>query len=58
MRVILADCEADVTAGTALENQHRTRDGFGLLPEQQPIARPIGIDELLPENRTVTEATI
>ena len=51
MRVVLADCEADMAAGTALKDQHGADDGLHHLPEQQPVARPIGIGAQCPEQR-------
>lgn len=43
LHVLLADREADLTDGTASENQHRASDGLHCLPEQEPVSGSIGI---------------
>jgi hypothetical protein len=53
MRVILADSEGDVAARTAIKDQHRTGDWLHRLPEQQPVAGPVGIGAQRAEQRLV-----
>ena len=43
MRVILADVEADMATSASFENQDRACDRLNRLPEQKPVARPLGI---------------
>ena len=43
MRVILAEREADVAPRPAFKDQHGPGNRLHCFPEQQPVARPIGI---------------
>ena len=43
MRIVLAECEADMAARAAFEDQHRANDRLHRLAEQEPITRPVGI---------------
>jgi hypothetical protein len=56
MRIVLADREADVAAGAAGEDQYRAGDGFGVAPEQQPVACPVRIHAQCAEQRFFGQA--
>ena len=43
MLVLLADRAADLTDGTAFENQHPASDGLHCLLKQEPVSGSIGI---------------
>ena len=56
MRVVLTDGEADMAAGAARKDQHRAGDGFGVAPEQQPIAGPVGVAAQRAKQRFIGQA--
>ena len=53
MRVVLNNGEANMATGAAREGQHRAVDRLGVLPEQQPVAGPIGIGAQRTEQRFI-----
>ena len=56
VRVVLIYGEADVTTGAAFEHQHCAGGGSGVLAEQQPVARPIGIGAQRAQQRFIGQA--
>ena len=58
VRVVLAHGEADMAAGAALKHKHSAGHRFGFLPEQQPVARPVGICAQRAEQGFIAQADL